>query len=60
MVAPKDVVYPRKTDRRVLDNLYACIAQRFQMAFLQWLVVGIVAKTVEHGAHFDPLLYLFA
>ena len=60
MVASVDVVDPRKTDGAILYNLDAVLAQGFEVALLQRLVVGVVAKPVEHGTNLYTLLALHA
>ena len=60
MIASEDVVDPRESDGGVFHNINAVLAEGLQMILLQGLVVGVVAKTVEHGAHLDTLLALLA
>ena len=58
MVSSEDVVDPWETDRGVFHNLDAVVDEWLQVVFLQRLVVGVVAETVEHGPHLDTLLAL--
>ena len=60
VVAAIDVVDPREADGGVLYDVDAVVAQRLEVVLLQRLVVGVVAKTVEHGPDLDTLLALFA
>ena len=58
VVASVDVVHPGKSDRGVLHNVDTLFAQGFQMMLLQRLVVGIVAKAIEHSTYLDTLATL--
>ena len=60
VVAPENLIQPGETDWFVFHNLDAVVAQSFQVVFLQWLVVGIVAEAVEHRTYFNPFFTLFA
>lgn len=56
MVAVYGMIHPGKSDRIELDDFDALGADGFQMAFLQWLVVGPVAEGIRHGTDFNPSL----
>ena len=60
MVTAIDVVDPRETDRAILNDVDAVIAQRLEVVFLEWLVVGVIAETIEHGTNLYTLTTLLA
>ena len=53
VVTSVDVIDPGESDRGVLHNLNTFLAQRLQVIFFQRLVVGVVAKAVEHSTYLD-------
>ena len=60
VVATIDVVYPRKAYGAVFHDVDTIFAQRFEMVLLQWLVVRVVAETIEHGANLHTLFTLLS
>ena len=60
VIATIDVVYPWKADRTIFYDVDAIVAECFEVIFLQWLIVGVVTKAIEHCTHLYTLTTFLA